>query len=88
MDQTGTYAHYKDSIYPCHNRLPGFGGGNDLYMSDEALKTRHGNANIGYTYDLPPDYRASLPGYIPANKLLAGTLYFIPDEVEVFYETT
>lgn len=50
-----------------------FGAGNDLYIADAASYTR-----FGTSYSAPPEVQDS-------NTILAGTLYFAPDEVEMFY---
>ena len=50
-----------------------FGAGNDLYIADAGSYAR-----FGTSFSVPP-------GVQDTNTILAGTLYFTPDEVEMFY---
>ena len=61
---------------------PTFGGGFDLRILSQAPNPKS-SANLGSTYQAPSGYI-----YYESNTqaLLAGSLYFIPTEVEVFYQ--
>ena len=61
---------------------PTFGGGHDLYISNNANLNIVSYTNFGTTYQLPPDYT---PGAANTRALLAGSYHFTPSEVEVFY---
>ena len=65
---------------------PRFGIGPDLTIADKTLDLatlRAQNvANIGFSYQAPPGY---IYGESRTQSLLAGSLYFIPVEVEVLY---
>ena len=71
------YAFYDVSSYG-----PTFGLGHDLHISNNANSNNASRTNFGYIYQAPPGY-----SYLAANTqaLLAGTYYFTPSEVEVFY---
>ena len=62
---------------------PVFGGGHDLYISDNCHVNTGSYSNLGYTYKLPTGYVA---GTDQAKRLLAGTYNFKVDEYEVFYQ--
>ena len=70
-----TYAIYRYSGYG-----PTFGGGFDIYITDNA----NGNTN-SYSDFGESNYYSVLSGVQDKNKILAGTRNFTPDEVEVFY---
>jgi len=53
---------------------PTFGAGNDLRIADNA----DSNSNFGISYSAPS-------GVQDKYTILAGTFYFTPDVVEVFY---
>ena len=55
-----------------------FGAGNDLYIADNAMNNAGSYARFGTSFSVPP-------GVQDTNTILAGTLYFTPDEVEMFY---
>ena len=59
---------------------PTFGGGHDIYIADNANQNANSYTNFGTSYSLP---NKVTDGYT----ILAGTRYFSPDEVEVFYLT-
>ena len=73
------------SIYGCDDRGPSFGDGADLEISNNATSNTESHSNLGNNYSLPPGYSS---GSSFTQSFLAGSLYFRPDEVEVFYETT
>ncbi|XP_046839690.1 uncharacterized protein LOC124433873 isoform X3 [Xenia sp. Carnegie-2017] len=61
---------------------PTFGGGHDLYIRNNANKYKNSYTNFGYTYRPPSGYNY---GSSNTQALLAGSYYFTPDEVEVYY---
>ena len=86
LDQTGQYSYHKSySIYSCSSYGPTFGGANDVRIANNAASITNSEADLGYTYSPPPgnSYGSSF-----ARSFLAGSQFFRPDEVEVFYETT
>ncbi len=86
LDQSGRDSHYRSSsIYSCSDRGPTFGNGHDIYIANYASTSTSSYTNLGYGYSPPPGYSW---GSSFANSFLAGSKYFQPDEVEVFYETT
>ena len=76
------YSYDKYAIYRNFKYGPTFGGGHDLYISDNANSNINSYTNLGRTYQPPPGYT-----YRAANTraLLAGTYHFSPSEVEVFH---
>ena len=58
-----------------------FGGGYDLFISNNANTKKDSRSNLGYSYQLPPGYQYGTPG---AKSLLAGSENFTPTEIEVF----
>ena len=64
---------YRDPSYG-----PTFGGGHDIYIADNANQNANSYANFGTSYSLPN-------GITDSSTILAGTRYFSPNEVEVFY---
>ncbi|KAL9963121.1 hypothetical protein ACROYT_G032296 [Oculina patagonica] len=86
LDQTGQYSYQKSySIYSCSSHGPLFGGGYDIYIVSYASSSTSSYTNLGYEYIPPPGYSY---GSSFAQSFLAGSMYFQPDEVEVFYETS
>ena len=74
MVSTPSHAIYRSSSYG-----PTFGGGHDMHIANNA----NSNTN-SYTYNFGNYY--SVPsGVQDKSTILAGTRYFTPDEVEVFY---
>ncbi|PFX13555.1 Aggrecan core protein [Stylophora pistillata] len=82
---SGGYRYHTYSTYSCAGNGPSFGGGYDIYISPYASSNNSSGSNLGYTYS--PPYGHSY-GSSFAQSFLAGSRYFQPDEVEVFYETT
>ena len=79
---------FKASMY---DRLPiynysgigaNFGYGHDFFISDNAYSISNSCANLGYTYQLSAGYT---PNAANTQARLAGSHYFTPSEVEVFY---
>ncbi|XP_078373592.1 uncharacterized protein LOC144657158 [Oculina patagonica] len=81
--QTGVQ-NKRYSIYSCTNDGPTFGN-SDLYIAENASSSNRSVSNLGSTYGPPTgyDYKSSF-----ARSFLAGSYYFSPDEVEIFYKTT
>ena len=88
LPQTGLYSHLNaHSIYDCSSLGPVFGNPADLYIADHSLSSSRSHTNLGYTYSPPSGYNY---GDTFSYTFLHGgnDYYFIPDEVETFYETT
>ena len=65
------------------NRLgPIFGGGHDLHIADHAGSNQTSYTNFGHTYKPPSGYTFN---HTNTASLLAGSYYFTPSEIEVFY---
>ena len=71
----------QDAIYSNPNCGPYFGG-YDLCISNDSHTNQQWFANFGHTYQPPAEY-----GYNTqqTKSLLAGSHYFTPTEIEVFY---
>ena len=80
LDQTGSH-----SIYSCSSDGPAFGVGYDIHIHNNAASNTNSYSNLGSTYSPPSGYSY---GSSFTQSFLAGSYYFRPDEVEVFYETT
>ena len=67
----------KDKAIQRHSRFgPKFG--DDLVIYCDPLKKEHSKARLGFRYSIPPGVHDRLT-------VLAGTQFFSPDEVEVFF---
>ena len=66
------------SVYRGSSCGPTFGGGHDIYIADNANQNTNSYTDFGTSYSLPNEVTDS-------STILAGTRYFSPDEVEVFY---
>ena len=66
------------SVYRGSSCGPTFGGGHDIYIADNANQNPNSYTNFGTFYSLPNNVT-------DRYTILAGTRYFSPDEVEVFY---
>ena len=76
---------FQNSKHALGNALdwgPTFGGGHDLGISNNANSGTASSSNFGGTYQPPPGYTYDATN---TRALLAGTYYFTPSEVEVFY---
>ncbi|XP_074627718.1 obscurin-like isoform X2 [Acropora palmata] len=74
------------AIYRCSRYGPIFGGGADIYISNNAASNRYSYTGCGNTYHLPPGYSSS---YSSCRFYAGGGSHtFTPTDVEVFYETT
>ncbi|CAH3191540.1 unnamed protein product, partial [Porites evermanni] len=60
------------------NYGPTFGGGHDIHIADNANQNTGSYTDFGISYSLPK-------GVTDRYTVLAGTRFFSPDEVEVFY---
>ena len=79
----GDYGSYEYAIYSCSSAGPIFGSGNDIYIASEASSNTYSRSHLGRTYNAPSGHKL---GSEFAESFLAGSLYFQPDEIEVFYE--
>ena len=71
------------AIYRYNSYGPCFGGGGyDLFITNDARSTTYSYTDLGYIYPPPPGYTRGEPN---TKSLLAGSQYFTPSEVEVFY---
>ena len=64
------------AIYRSSSIGPSFASG--VYIDDNADSNSNSRARLGYRYSVPSAVQ-------DGRTVLAGTLYFSPDEVEVFY---
>ena len=80
--RSAVYRNSQYALYTSPNYGPTFGGGHDLHIRNNADKNRNSRANVGYTYRAPSGYSYSNG---KTQALLAGSYYFTPTEVEVFY---
>ena len=76
----------RNTPYICFLYGPTFGGGHDIYISDNAASNRYSYTHCGNTYHLPPGYSSS--GSTCRFYAGEGSYKFTPTDVEVFYETT
>ena len=58
---------------------PTFGRGHDIYIANNASNNTNSHTHFAYSYSFPSGVKNS------GKKILAGTIHFTPDEVEVFY---
>ena len=75
------YRHSELAICASDVFGPTFGGGLDLYIANN-VHVSSSYANLGSTYKPPNGYTYYTP---KCKALLAGTEYFTPTEVEVYY---
>ena len=76
------YQNHQYAIYSTPGYGPSFGGGNDLHISNNSHVNQQSYTNFGGTYQAPAGYVSNTP---QTESLLAGSLYFTPNEVEIFY---
>ena len=76
------YPNSGHAIYTSNGYGLIFGGGHDIYITNNAHTSTSSYSNFGYTYRLPSGY-----SYNQANTrdLLAGSYNFKPSEIEVYY---
>ena len=77
MVDKSTHAVYR---YPSYGPTfgGGFGGLHDIYIADNANSNNNSYSNFGHAYSVPSEVNDS-------RTILAGSYYFSPDEMEVFY---
>ena len=74
---------YQLAEYRCDSVGPSFGL-LDIFISNNSASNQYSRTSCGGSYPLPPGY--SLSG---SNcTFYAGSFYFTPTDIEVFYETT
>lgn len=84
LEQTGYYSsRHSESILGCDYNGPTFGGGADFSIGNMDAAASESHEKVGYTYGPPDLYNQPV-----SQRLLAGSFYFKPDDVETFYETT
>ena len=71
----------KHAIFRNGGYGPTFGGGHDIYISNNANSNTKSNTYFGSGYYSVPS------GLQNKQAILSGSYYFTPDEVEVFYLT-
>ena len=64
------------SVIPC------FRFGHDLFISDDSHSNQQSYSDFGHKYQPPAGY---VRGTEQAKSLLAGSFYFTPTQIEVFY---
>ena len=80
--KAAVYRNSHRALY-CHSNYgPTFGDNHDIYIPNNANSTTASWAKLGRTYQPPPGYTLDAAN---TKALLAGTYYFTPSEVEVFY---
>jgi hypothetical protein len=68
-----------DAIFTYNSYGPTFGGGYDIYISNDAASNTNSYTNFNNYYPVPS-------GQVSDTRIiLAGTYYFQPSEIEVFY---
>ena len=70
------------AIYSSCGFGPTFGGGHDLNIANNPHVNNQSYTNFGYSYKPPQGYSY---GSEKTRGLLAGSYYFKPNEIEVFY---
>ena len=70
------------AIYTRANYGPTFGGGHDIYISNNANAGTSSSSNFAHTYQPPSGYSY---GSTKVRNLLAGSYSFKPNEIETFY---
>jgi hypothetical protein len=66
-----------NAIYASSGYGPTFGGGHDIYISDNAASNTNSYTNFNHQYQAPS-------GVSSTSNILAGTRNFTPTEIEVF----
>ncbi|XP_078345652.1 uncharacterized protein LOC144631135 [Oculina patagonica] len=75
------YQNQQNAMYSYTNYGPTFGGGHDIYISDNALSNQNSYTECGYTYSVPSGYSAG-----DYCNFFTGGRHFTPTNIEVFYE--
>ena len=73
-DENTAYA-----IFAYNGNGPTFGGGHDIYIYNNAASNTYSYTNFNHTYQAPSGQVSD------TRTILAGTYYFQPSEIEVFY---
>ena len=76
------YRHRGNAIYGNTSYGPTFGGGHDLYLSNQCHLNTNSFTNVGHTYRPPLGYNYTSTH---ARSVLAGSYHFRCHEYEVFY---
>ncbi|CAB4010285.1 fibropellin-1-like isoform X1 [Paramuricea clavata] len=76
------YRYISNAVYTNAGYGPTFGGGHDIYISNNANTGTSSYTNLGHTYQPPRGYSYAT---VRVRNLLAGTYKFRPNEVETFY---
>lgn len=71
-----------NAIYSNVGYGPTFGSGHDLYIANNAGKSRSSYSNLGYAYKTPTKAPYSSTA---AKSMLAGSYNFLVSEYEVYY---
>ena len=74
---------YNTAVSNCDLYGPTFGI-SDIAISNNSASNQDSYTYCGYSYPLPPGYYL----YGSNCKFYAGSYYFTPTDIEVFYETT
>ena len=80
--RSAIYRYRQYAIYTNPTYGPTFGGGHDIHITNNADKKRGSYTSFGHTYRAPSGYSY---GNSKTYALLAGSHYFYPTEVEVYY---
>ena len=81
MTQRSNALFLGKSLHSYQKYGPTFGC-SDFFIADMATRNKHSYSDLGCTYQLPHGYRYNTA---TAHALLAGSRYFTPTDVEVFY---
>ena len=76
------YKNHQNAIGSNPSKGPTFGGGHDLYISNDSHTNQESYTDFGNTYQPPPGYDY---GTQQTQYLLAGSYKFTPTEIEVFF---
>ena len=74
---------YKYAVVRCDSFGPRFGL-YDIFISNNSASNQDSYTSCGWSYPLPPGYSISSSNCT----VYAGSFYFTPTDIEVFYETT
>ena len=80
--RSAVYRYSNRAIYTSPSYGPTFGGAHDLHIANNADKNKGSYTNLGHTYRPPSGYSY---GSSNTRALLAGSNYFTPTEIEVYY---
>ena len=80
--KTPVYRNHRYAIVSSSSCGPTFGGGHDLFISNDSHTNQHSYTDFGHTYQPPEGYVHGTP---QTKSLLAGSYEFTPTEIEVFF---